>query len=89
MAKHPGEFKQGDEGKNKKLEKRRIENDRRWLSHLPGTFNDKVISRMFVEIDEVVATKTVKEYYSLKMRLQAENSACLKIYASLNDKVYI
>ena len=43
---------------------------------------------MFLEIDEGVATKTVKEYYSLKMRLQAENSACLKIYASLNDKVY-
>ena len=43
---------------------------------------------MFSEIDEGVATKTVKEYYSLKMRLQAKNSACIKMYFSLNDKVY-
>ena len=88
IAKLPGEYKQGDEGKNKRLYKRRIDTGRRWLEHLPGTFNDTVISRLFLEIDKVVATKTIKEYYSLNMRLQAENSACLKIYASLNDKVY-
>ena len=54
-------------------------------THLPGTFNDVIISNKFLEIDDNIATKTAKEHYSMRLRLQAENSACLKMYASLNE----
>ena len=67
MAKLPGIYKQCDEGKNKRIHKSRVESARRWLDHLPGSFNDAVISAMFLEIDDDVATKTVKEYYSTKL----------------------
>ena len=88
MARLPVERKQGEEGQNNLLFKSRIENGRRWIDHLPGSFNDQLISTMFLDIDQDVATKTVKEYYSTKLRLGPENSASLKIYASLNDKAY-
>ena len=88
MAKLPEERKQGQERENKRLFNKRIESGRHWINHLPGSFNDKVISRMFLNIDEDVATNTVKEYYSTKIRLPAASSASLKSYASLNDKVY-
>ena len=88
IAKLPGKCKQGKEGNNKRVLKRRIDNGRCLFNHLPGTFNNVIISKTIVEIDEKVAAKTVKEYYSIKLRLRAENFVCLKIYALLNDKVY-
>ena len=58
-----------------------------YLGH--GTFNDVVISRMFLEIDEDVATNTVKEYYSMLQAITI-NSASLKILPCLlNDKAYV
>ena len=43
---------------------------------------------MSLDIDEDVATKTAKEYYNTKIRLQAENFASFESYALLNNKVY-
>ena len=88
MARLPAERKQGEVGQNNRLFKSRIENGRRWMDHLSGSFNDQLLAAMFLDIDQAVATKTVKEYYSTQLRLGTENLASLKSYASLNDKAY-
>ena len=55
MALLPQARKLGDEGENKRLFNRRIENSQRWLGHLPGSFNDEGISTMFLNIDPKIA----------------------------------
>ena len=88
MAHLSVEYKQGNEGQNKKLFKSIIETSWSSINHLPGSFNDEVISSMFLDVDRSVISKTAKEYYSTKLRSGPEDSALLKSYVSLNSKVY-
>ena len=86
----PRQYKQGQEASNKKLFKRRIKKGKAWMGHLPGHFNDELISKMFIDIDdEEIIRKTLQNYHNTRLRLNAEDAAALKSYAGLNDSAYI
>ena len=60
------------------------------MRHLPGGFNDELIARMFVDIDdEEIVRKTLRKYYNNRLRLNAEDSASLKSCAGLSDNAYV
>ena len=86
----PRQYKQGQESHNKRLFKSRIKTGEAWLRHLPGDFNDELIAKMFVDIDdEEIVRKTLQNYHNDRLRLNAEDSASLKSYAGLSDNSYI
>ena len=88
IARLPLERKQGDEGHNNILFKARIDTGQRWLGHLTGAFNDELISTMFLNADQRITTKTIRQCYSTQLRLGPEESASLKSFAGLNDRKY-
>ena len=51
IARLPLERKKSDEGQNKSLFKARIDTGQCWLGHLPGAFNNELISTIFLNID--------------------------------------
>ena len=86
----PRQYKQGQESHNKRLFKSRIKTGEASLRHLPGDFNDELIAKMFVDIDdEEIVRKTLQNYHNDRLRLNAEDSASLKSYAGLSDNSYI
>ena len=59
------------------------------MRHLPGAFNNDLIAKMFIEIDEEIARKTLQKYHNNRLRLNAEDSASLKSFAGLSDNAYV
>ena len=60
------------------------------MRHLPGAFNDELIAKMFVDIDdEEIVRKTLRKYHNDRLRLNAEDAASLKSFAGLSDNAYI
>ena len=59
------------------------------MRHLSGAFNDKVIAKLFLEIDEETVRKTLRKYANNQLRLNAQDSASLKSFAVLSDNSYI
>ena len=77
----PRQYKHGKDKQNKNLFKRRIRTGKAWIKHLPGGFNDKLIAKMFVDIeDEEIVRKTLRAYHNKQLRLNAEGSASLKAF---------
>ena len=86
----PRQYKQGKEKQNKNLFKRRIRTGKAWIKHLPGGFNDELIAKMFVDIeDEEIVRKTLRAYHNKRLRLNAEDSASLKSFVGISDNAYI
>ena len=60
------------------------------MKHPPGAFNDELIAKMFVDIDdEEIIRKTLGEYHNKRLRLNAEESASLKGFVELSDNADI
>ena len=51
------QYKQGKEKHNKNLFKRRIRIGKAWMKHIPRAFNDKLIAKTFVDIDDEETVK--------------------------------
>ena len=60
------------------------------MKHPPGAFNDELIAKMFVDIDdEEIIRNTLGEYHNKRLRLNAEESASLKGFVELSDNADI
>ena len=64
IARLPQQRKLGDKKHNKRLYSARIKTGKKWLDHLPGDFNDYLISYLFLQIDADRAETAVKTYYN-------------------------
>ena len=89
IAKLPLQYKLGDEKHNQVLFDRRIKTGKTWMGYLPGEFNDKLISKMFLEIDPSKAQRTIRKYQSNHLRLAAKDSFALKDFVGMSDMSYI
>ena len=86
IARLPQQRKLGDEKHTKRLYSARIKTGEKWLDHLPGSFNDELISHLFLQIDDDRAETAVKKYYNKNRRLSAHDSSSLKGFAGLSDQ---
>ena len=56
---------------------------------MPGVFNNKIISKMFLEIDPSAAKRTTRKHQSNRLRLTAEDSLALKEFVGMSNMSYI
>ena len=85
----PQQRKLGDKNHNKRLFSARIKTGEKWLDHLPGSFNDELISHLLLQIDDDRAGTAVKKYYNKNRILSAHDSSSLKGFAGLSDQQYM
>ena len=89
LVKLPQMRKRGQEDKNKRLFKARMESGKRWIQHLPEALHADLISNMFLDVDKVEATKAIKQSQKTCLRLGPHDLALLKSYAGLNNKQHV
>ena len=89
LARLPRQYKEADEVQNKKLYKSRITTGRKWMNHLPGVFNDKVLATIFLQIEPEILKKTFKQFQKTQLRLGADDSSSIKSFVGLSDKQYV
>ena len=85
----PQQRKLGDEKHNNRLYSARIKTVKKWIEHLPGSFNDELISNLFLQIKDDRVETAVKKYYNKNRRLSSYDASCLKGFAGLSDKQYM
>lgn len=85
----PRQRKLGDEQQNRRLYSARIKTGKKWLDHLPGDFNDELISNLFLNIGVEQAASAVKKYYNNNQRLNPKDSSSLKGFAGMSDQQYV
>ena len=59
------------------------------MGHLPGVFNDELISKSFLEIDPSIAQRTISKYQTTRLRMSADDSFALKEFVGMSDMSYI
>ena len=52
---------------------------KRWMNHLLGVFNDKVIATLFLDLHPDTIQETSRKYQNTQLRLNAEDSSSLKV----------
>ena len=89
LVRIPRQLKVGQEMQNKALFSKRIQTGKRWMSYLPRPFHDELVCSMFLEVDQVRATKVLQKYYNKHLRVGPADSSTFKSFVGLNDAEYV
>ena len=63
-----------------------MKTERKWLGHLPGSFNDQLISRLYLDVNGERAIYILKTYCNTHLRMSTEDSSALMVFVGLSQR---
>jgi hypothetical protein len=89
IAHMPRQYKLGEECHNKALCDVWIKAGNTWMSYLPQSFNDELISLLFMDIDGESARRVLRKYHNKHLQMNSMDSAALNRFLGLNNSWYV